>query len=67
MLGDSIFELESILELFGEEGSCSRIGDAFLLFPLLLFSGSVSGGALRGGELAGGVVLLERSFLWIGF
>ena len=53
----------SILEFLGEVDCKCRSGGAFLLFPLLLFSGSSSGGALRGGEFVGGEVgLLDRNF-----
>ena len=58
--GDSIL---SILEFFGEEGSCLETGGVFLLFPLLLLSGSISEGALRGGKWKGVRFCLSVVFL----
>ena len=56
----------SILEFLGEEGCWFESGGVFLLFPLLLLSGSISEGALRDGDVEGGVVLFDRSFRGIG-
>ena len=37
----------SILVFFGKKGYCVEAGRVFLLFPVLLFSGSISKGSLR--------------------